>query len=261
MQHPHLCTTLWLLAATMFFAVPATAAECSVSSGAQTVALLELYTSEGCSSCPPADRWLSSLSSQGYASDRVIPLALHVDYWDYIGWQDRFAKPGFTARQRMLAGLNSAGFVYTPQVMLNGRDNRKWRNAARFEEDIRAINRGAAHASIKLALKLSGTESLEISAAAQAAKPDAPALYVALYENDLHTAVRAGENSGATLHHDYVVREWLGPFPIDDKLVTPWALKIRLKPEWKTASMGIVAFVQNRETGEILQATTLKLCS
>lgn len=249
-----------LLALSAFFASPVVAAECSASSSAQSVALLELYTSEGCSSCPPADRWLSKLASQGYTSDRVIPLALHVDYWDYIGWQDKFAKPGFAARQREMAGLSRSGFVYTPQVLLNGRDYRNWSSNSRLEADIAAINRIPAHANIKLTLNQPTADSIEVNASAQAARQASPVLYVALYENDLNSSVKAGENSGAQLHHDYVVREWLGPYPIDEKTIAPWQQKITLKPDWKKKDLGAVAFVQNRASGEILQAVELKLC-
>jgi hypothetical protein len=252
--------SLWLLGLFALISLPATAAECSATSGQSRVALLELYTSEGCSSCPSADRWLSGLAAAGYASDRVIPLALHVDYWDYIGWKDRFAKPGFSARQREMAGLGHSGFVYTPQVMLNGRDYRGVGNPARFAADIAAINRNPAGANIQLTLSQPGADSLELSAAAQAGKQGSPELYVALYENNLNTAVRAGENSGASLHHDYVVREWLGPYPIDDKAMTPWRHKLRLKPDWKSKDMGVAAFVQSHTSGEVLQAVALKLC-
>src|SRR4051794_37762643 len=78
---------------------PAESAQCSARSGPQTVALVELYTSEGCDSCPPADRWLSGLGRRGLAPDRVVPLSLHVDYWDYIGWKDPYAKREFSSRQ------------------------------------------------------------------------------------------------------------------------------------------------------------------
>ena len=109
---------------------PALAAQCTAQSGERTVALVELYTSEGCDSCPPADRWLSGLGAQGYVPGRVVPLSLHVDYWDYIGWKDPYAKREFSSRQRKLTQLQKLAFVYTPQVMLQGRDFRGWRSAA-----------------------------------------------------------------------------------------------------------------------------------
>ena len=86
----------------------AQAMQCTAKSTDRTVALVELYTSEGCDSCPPADRWLSSLGPKGYAPDRVVPIALHVDYWDYIGWKDPYARQAHAARQRKMAKLARA---------------------------------------------------------------------------------------------------------------------------------------------------------
>src|SRR5438270_8352522 len=91
-------------------------ADCTARSPDHSVALLELYTSEGCDSCPPADRWLSRFDQTSVA-DRVVPLALHVDYWDRLGWKDRFASPAYTERQREQTRRQGSSFVYTPQVM------------------------------------------------------------------------------------------------------------------------------------------------
>lgn len=244
----------FLLLSMLMPAAPAQA-ECSARSGPHRVALLELYTSEGCSSCPPADRWLSRLAAQGFSSERVIPLALHVDYWDYIGWQDRFAKPAFTARQRELAVLNRSSVVYTPQAVLNGRDFRDWSSAKKFQEAIAAVNRMPAPASITLAISPS-PEAMLVSASAQAVHPENAVLYVALYEDGLATAVKAGENRGATLRHDRVVREWLGPYAANAKMQQ----KIPLRADWNTHNLGAVAFVQDRVSGEVLQAVSLALC-
>src|SRR5258708_33064840 len=99
---------------------PASAAQCVARSGERTVALVELYTSEGCSSCPPADRWLSSIG-RTFPPDRVVPLALHVDYWDYIGWKDPYARREFSQRQRRLSPLQRRAVVYTPPGPVHGR--------------------------------------------------------------------------------------------------------------------------------------------
>ena len=106
------------LAATM---PTAQAATCQATSPKNTVALVELYTSQGCSSCPPADRWLSQLPSR-IDANRAIPLALHVGYWDYIGWKDPFAKREFNDRQSQLAALNGNRTRYTPGVFVQGRE-------------------------------------------------------------------------------------------------------------------------------------------
>ena len=99
-------------------AAPVHAAQCVAQSGPGTTALVELYTSEGCSSCPPADRWLASLGKR-HAPTALVPLALHVDYWDYIGWKDPYAKREFSLRQRKLSQLQRMALVYTPQVVVN----------------------------------------------------------------------------------------------------------------------------------------------
>src|SRR5471032_2832661 len=112
-------TTLFL-AATLLVATQAHAVQCTAKSPEKTIALVELYTSEGCDSCPPADRWLSSLGPRGFAPDKVVPIALHVDYWDYIGWKDPYARQLHSARQRRMAQLARAAMVYTPQVLLQG---------------------------------------------------------------------------------------------------------------------------------------------
>src|SRR5258708_31183851 len=118
----HLLTTIAVTLAS-FFAFAARAADpaCSATSGPRTTALVELYTSEGCDSCPAAHHWLSSLFGQGFRPDQVVPLALHVDYRDYIGWKDPFAQGAFSRRQRKLAPVKRPGIVYTPQGLLQGR--------------------------------------------------------------------------------------------------------------------------------------------
>ena len=249
---------VWLALIALLFSALTNAVQCQVSSGPQRVALLELYTSEGCSSCPPADRWLSSIAHQGLGPDRVVPLALHVDYWDYIGWKDRFARPAFSARQREQVQATGGRVVYTPQVMLNGRDFRAWRSDA-LTQAVDEINRSPAGADIRLSLKPVEKDRIEIAVTASAKVADRAALYVAVYQNDLSSDVRAGENSGSRLYHDYVVREWRGPILLS-AATTPWQQAITLKPEWVAAKMGVVAFVQDTRNDEILQVLRLPLC-
>jgi hypothetical protein len=107
-------------------AAPVFGAACDAKSGPQAVPLVELYTSEGCSSCPPADRWLSSTFGKGAGPAAGIALAFHVDYWDRLGWTDRFASPAYTERQYDGMRANRARFVYTPQVLVQGRDFPEW---------------------------------------------------------------------------------------------------------------------------------------
>lgn len=263
MRLPNTFTNLiWPLA---MFAMPvaAIAAECSAQSGAQTVPLLELYTSEGCSSCPPADKWLSSISAAGYGTDKVVPLAFHVDYWDYIGWKDRFAKPEFSARQREVAAIGRSSFVYTPQVMFNGADFRSWQQGSRFSQNIANSLKQPARANLGLNLNSAASGEIAVKASAEAINAEDRKnadVYIAVYENKLKSSVNAGENSGRQLDHDYVVREWYGPYRLDDKSNGAWQRNLSLKSEWRGRNAGVATFVQDRTNGDVLQALALKFC-
>ena len=167
---------------------------CNAKSAAPPT-VVELYTSEGCSSCPPADRWASTLKGR---SD-TITLAFHVSYWDKLGWPDRFASPAFTERQHQRAALAGSSYVYTPQVVVDGRDWRSWPSLPP-----RLSARAGTSASLALTLnQQGGTVTAHIDAA-----PGLPQLsgYWAVLEDQHVSKVRAGENAGETLRHDHVVR-------------------------------------------------------
>ncbi len=239
----------------------AEAAQCQASSPKTTTALVELYTSEGCDSCPPADRWLSSLGPRGYAPDRVVPVALHVDYWDYIGWKDPYARQAHSARQRKMAQLARAAAIYTPQVLLQGQDFRSWGGSA-FDAAVAKINARPAKARISLSLDTGRKDAFEVGAAAElenASSDGAIALFLGAFENKLVSEVKAGENRGKTLPHDYVVLQWVGPLEFKaGKLAERHTLP--LLPKAVPANSGVVAFVQNRATAEVLQALMLPSC-
>jgi hypothetical protein len=238
------------------------AAQCSARSGERTTALVELYTSEGCSSCPPADRWLSGLGARGYTPDRVVPLSLHVDYWDYIGWKDAYAKREFSLRQRKLTQLQRLALVYTPQVLLQGREFRAWGSGA-FDQALAGINAQSAKARIALQVNGSSDTRLDVSVNAElldAAQREQTVLYLAAYENKLASEVMAGENRGRRLEHDYVVLEWQGPFAFSAGRQLVLHRELPLLPRAVLANSGVAAFVQNRRTAEVLQALMLPAC-
>ena len=247
-----------VLAAIGAHAAPAAAA-CEAKSGDATVALLELYTSEGCSSCPPADRWVADLPKGGYGKNRVVPLAFHVDYWDYIGWADPFAQKAFTERQQEFARRTRAATIYTPQLILSGRDYRRsW--LSNFSKQLDRINASTPRADI--ALRWEGTGNTVRLHGEAAKKTTAPVeFFVAVYENNLSNEIAAGENSGKTLHHDYVIRRLYGPLPFDGDGRASFVEKLALDPRWKTADLGVAAFVQESRGTEVLQALALDACS
>lgn len=250
-----------LLFVPLLVRAPAAASECSARSGPVRAALVELYTSEGCSSCPPADRWLSRLHANGPGADRLIPLAFHVDYWDYIGWKDEFAKAQYTARQREMAQVSGSRFVYTPQVLLSGADYRGWGSPTDLAARLEKIQRPAPGADILLQARNTGNSGLEVAVTAslRESKRDA-VLYLALHESRLASDVKAGENSGRRLDHDYVVRELIGPVRFSREGEARISQALPLKPEWKRGDLGISAFVQDHGTGEVLQAVALGAC-
>ena len=240
------------------FPIAALGAECTVRSGPNTNAVIELYTSEGCSSCPPADRWLSMLQT-GVAGDSVVALALHVDYWDRLGWPDRFASRRFTERQQLLSRNGGASFVYTPGVFLNLREFRGWSSQPGFRAALKQISARPAGADIRLELDLLSPAQLSVKADFRSHASRPPQAFLALYENGLSTEVKAGENRGVTLRHDYVVREWIGPVAVNGS--AEFAKTLALKADWKPRSLGVAAFVQDAGGGELLQATALDVCA
>jgi hypothetical protein len=240
---------------------PAHGAACTAKSGPQSVPLVELYTSEGCSSCPPADRWLSATFAKATPRSAGIALAFHVDYWDRLGWKDRFATPAFT--QRQYDGMRGSGarFVYTPQVVIQGKDFPQWHDRSA----IAALTTAAAKpARAEIALAADREQgSILVKATARvpaAADRKGTALYVALADDGLSSEVKAGENAGSRLVHDNVVRVFrAGPSP-DAAGEIRWDVKVPVPAEAGSAST-VVAFVQNAAGGDVLQALALPLSS
>ena len=177
---------------------PAAAApSCQASHSTNAPTVVELYTSEGCSSCPPADQWLSTLKGK----PDVLALAFHVNYWDRLGWPDRFASAEATNRQHELAQRAGSRQVYTPQVVVNGRDWRVWPKLP-----------GATASPVSLTLTREGdTVTAQVSAMRSAATQLSG--YWAVLEDQHLSKVRAGENAGETLRHDHVVRLYK-PVPV-----------------------------------------------
>jgi len=177
-----------------------------VSAGAETlhlespglrVSLLELYTSEGCSSCPRADRWIAKLQDDPRLWREVVPVAFHVDYWDYIGWSDRFASPAYGNRQREYARNRFVSTVYTPAFVLAGKEWRSW-----FIRPVLKVGDGVDVGKLGLSVdghqaKITFTPSVTVRGTLE--------VHAAVLGFDLKTEVRSGENGGRTLDHDFVV--------------------------------------------------------
>jgi hypothetical protein len=178
--------------------VLAAAQTCERTASARPPLVVELYTSEGCSSCPPADRWLSTLKGR----DEVLPLAFHVGYWNRLGWADRFATQETTDRQYALARAMGAPNVYTPQVLAQGRDWRRWP----------ALPPIGSVARAPMSLKLQRKDARVVAEVGAGAGLWTG--YWAVLEDGHRSRVSAGENRGETLAHDHVVRLYrpVGPW-------------------------------------------------
>jgi len=184
---PQLCGAV----AAAFAAQVAHAQTCRAESGAQVPVVVELYTSEGCSSCPPADRWLSTLKDR----PGVLAAAFHVDYWDRLGWKDRFGAARHTERQAQQQAAAGARYSYTPQVVVNGRDWRRWPD----------LPTPASYAPARLSMQRVG-EQVELQVQPLHDTRARWALWWAVLEDGHASDVKAGENHGVTLRHDHVVR-------------------------------------------------------
>lgn len=239
------------------FAPPAAASMCHALSAQLTRPLVELYTSEGCDSCPPADRWLSARFPAKDTNAGPVAIAFHVDYWDRLGWVDRFGSARFTERQYAAMRANGSTFVYTPQVLLQGRDF-AWQGGR--ESAIDGEGRKPARATITVDV---ASEKSNDHVIARAQIPDATLakdarLVVAYTDSGHHSDVRAGENRGVRLSHDHVVRNLLTSSAADAAgsiaLVGDLA-----RPAETGTSPRVVAFVQRASNGDVLQAVSVPL--
>lgn len=205
---------VYLIGLLAVFATPV-AAQTEFRSGERQVSLVELYTSEGCSSCPPADRWLGQLLQDEGLWSRFVPVAFHVDYWNYLGWEDRFAQADFAHRQRTYRRQGSVSGVYTPGVMVAGQEWRSWR---------RSVGVPVSDALVgNLVVRVDGGEvRAKFSAPADRSAP--LVLHIAVLGFGLATPVHRGENRGRVLPHEFVVLakeshelndlEWQGALPL-----------------------------------------------
>lgn len=229
-------------------ASPTFAAETiTISSNGQQTAVLELYTSEGCSSCPSADRWLAALVEVPNDELDVLALAFHVDYWDYLGWKDRFGSPRYTSRQRQLGSNNNQRTIYTPEFFVDGKEARGTRKVL---DKIRSANKQQAQIQLKLSISKS-SDALQIEL--QSVTPDAvdkPLQHrYFVYENQLMSDVTRGENSGERLFHQQVVRYMSPELDLKDNNQH----KITINPEWRLDNIGVAALVTEPGNENYLQ--------
>jgi hypothetical protein len=187
---------LFCLSLIVVFSVNAQSTAITFQSATEQTALLELYTSEGCSSCPPAETWLSRLKESPGLWKDFVPLAFHVDYWDYLGWRDPWASSQFSDRQRAYAQNRHSDSIYTPEFVLSGREWRGWLGS-------KSVPVSEPKVGILTAASTNGT--LWHVRFVPATPRDRYEVHVAFLSSALNSDVKAGENRGRRLNHDFVV--------------------------------------------------------
>jgi hypothetical protein len=224
-----------------------------------TPVIVELFTSEGCSDCPPADALLQKLIDAPSAGVEIIGLGQHVDYWDRLGWKDRFSSAALTERQRQYANHFNNESIYTPQMVVDGRAEFVGSDAGAARK---AIDRSAAmpHGTLRLEVESSAAGHLALAVAAhdlpRASRGDRADIIVAVTEDRLTSSVKTGENHGRTLTHAAVVRHLATIGEATDASAAAHA-ELTIAPDWRPEHLKLVAFVQERRSRAILASAAV----
>jgi hypothetical protein len=223
-----------------------------------TPVLVELFTSEGCSSCPPADALLSRLGkTQPVASANIIALEEHVDYWDDQGWKDPFSSEAATARQREYSQAFGGQEIYTPQMIVDGRTEFVGSSGMDALRVIRSASQ-APKPVIHLAWQEPDTLSIQVDPLAGEAPAENAQLFLVIAENMLHSDVRHGENAGRALEHNGVVRQFS---PVEKIAAAQEGfsrmVSVHVSAQWNRANLRAVVFVQEQKSRRIVAASSI----
>jgi len=246
------------------------------SDGKRTPVLVELFTSEGCSSCPPADALIARLEkTQPVAGAEVIALKEHVDYWNHLGWRDPYSSAEFSERQNGYAQVFGSNQVYTPQMIVDGRTEFVGSSEGRARQAI-LQEAQAPKAAVYLrwapipsgqARDLATAKSaalgipldVRVEELGETATGDTPEVYLAITESNLHSEVLRGENAGSRFDHFAVVRELRPIGKANPRVAIAFAAQpmVTLAPNWKRENLRAVVFVQERRSRRVLGAAAL----
>lgn len=219
--------------------------------------VVELFTSEGCSSCPPADELLGHLRQELSAKNiQVIPLGFHVDYWNRLGWKDRFSSAEFTQRQEQYTHALKVDGPYTPEMVVDGDVEFVGNDAGQAQRTIRQQASQLETAQVKIAP--TGADQLTIQVKGPGSSSGNALVMLAITEDNLTTQVFSGENGGRTLHHAAVVRELRQVGALNNGAIET-TVPLKLEKEWKRIDLRAVVFVQNGPSGKIEGAASIAL--
>jgi len=253
--------SFWAIACAAF--AMSAAAHLPLDAAPPTPVLVELFTSEGCSSCPPADELLARMADAANVDGALlVPLGEHVDYWDQLGWRDRFSSAAYTARQQAYAQRFAGDGPYTPQLVIDGRTECVGSDAPSAR---RLIAKAASTAHGTIAIETDGVERSPIHVVVRASNlPQSPTdradVFIAITEDHLRSNVTRGENHGHTLTHVAVVRRLDVAGVATGSSVTA-EHTVTLASDWRRDALHLVAFVQQRHAGAVLAAASVPLVS
>ena len=252
----HAAITVLTLAGSLILSlnISAQAQVCETRTGATQNQVVELYTSQGCSSCPPADKWLSGQKANALAHGAVVQ-SFHVSYWDYIGWKDRFATVANNERQRQIAAWNNTRQVYTPQIVRDGKSTQPF-VLKRLDAPAQASIALTQVPKTKADTNISNAAGYTYGADVVPNNPNKPwAAYWTLTEDGHATKVKAGENSGELLKHDFVVRQYEAVAQKTGRGRLSFAALPKEAGAVTTQRVNLVVY--DSRTGETLQAAAL----
>jgi len=246
---------LRLLGASPQAATPGSPLAEGAAAGSGGAVVLELFTSQGCSTCPPAEDLLARLAREPQWQGRLVPLELHVDYWNRLGWRDPFSSRDWSERQRQYEVALGKPSVYTPQLVVNGH----WECVGSVEGDVRALLAAAAAETagrLTLHIRNEGPKlAVEVEAAPPPGRERRLDLMVAVFENGLETGVERGENARRTLREDFVLRHLERAFVVRGAARRE-SVALRLEREWNVERLGVAAFLQDPATRAIVAAAS-----
>ncbi len=215
-------------------------------------AVIELFTSEGCSSCPPADETLAEIQ-QEYKDKNVLVLGFHVDYWDRLGWKDPFSSADFTSRQEYYTGIFSLSSAYTPEAVVNGESEFVGSDKIKITNSIEDALKIKSNSSVKLKAMQNNSGKIEVNYSIEGNNSTQDQLVLLLIQKAASNNIKRGENEGKTLHHINIVRKisYLPARSGEEKLA------LILPPGLKKEEVFIAAFIQNKKTGNITGMETI----
>ena len=201
--------------------------------------IIELFTSEGCSSCPPAEKWMNQLSAHNQLWKNLFPVVFHVDYWDYLGWKDKLASPEYSERQRNYVRKGRGKSVYTPGFFLNGKEWRSWFNDQNVFPEF-PQTKGVLKAKVQqggITVSYSGSSRNTI-------------LSLSIMQSGLFSVIKGGENAGKKLDQDFIVREFITVTEWENDGFIPFRNKIN-----SGEKMALVIWLTDEKTGDLIQVT------